>query len=554
MQFHFQFFVLLHLKPKPRDRISEQPPADWDICYINGKAMWRCPAYQLFMNNELRRCTICKRKNRWKEHLHGRHNFSIPENQDDPEMISITRNRILMKKHAISDQNIRDEIISAVAYITGKCDIPVQKTSSNVFREFIYKLISLGIQISNKYQGEIPNINNYIYPITVSNIGFYMNSIANLEKQKRLKSFKLKGIVNVQADAGTVLGFKCVHALISHPDIDDALPFDVYENHNFTQNDYFQFFEDIFNQIIKSNLQISSLIIDQLPAQINGAIQCVRNSTNVYIRSIIIVPCICHLTSLMLSSATHSSKLIRNIFLEVESFTTKIRKPKVSQYIGSLCPKTINTRWLFITENLNFILKRQTELNVGRLNHHDIPPIPDNFWSLYNIVLPLKVLNVLGSKRDCRLLNFVQYLQSAIEDFKSLYNTYNSNHEALAILNAITIQFFARIKDWKCFKAMVAAYLCTPHGKYQFRELMNRMNQECNKDKIIESNTIIFPQAVFYPSYTDLKEQFEVIQEEMNIQLSDESTDSDVEFTTPLSNPPLIQKNHFFLLKRYTRI
>ena len=48
---------------------------------------------------------------------------------------------------------------------------------------------------------------------------------------------------------------------------------------------------------IKNNLQVSSVIVDQLPIQINGLKLCIENSNMPNIKSIIAVPCICHLTS-----------------------------------------------------------------------------------------------------------------------------------------------------------------------------------------------------------------------------------------------------------------
>ena len=48
-----------------RNRKIQQnpPPADWDMCHKNGETLYRCPAYiKLKGTNEIRRCTICKKK------------------------------------------------------------------------------------------------------------------------------------------------------------------------------------------------------------------------------------------------------------------------------------------------------------------------------------------------------------------------------------------------------------------------------------------------------------------------------------------------------------
>ena len=217
--------------PKPRHRSNEDPPADWDICYVNNEALWRCPAYQLYMNVEIRRCTVCKRKNRWSEHAGGRHNFSKAEKDDDQRMIS----RIQRRNSRRTDNELRNEILNSIARITGQCDIPISKASSKAFIEFSKKLLNVGIYISRNYGDAIPNLDNFLHPLIERNIHNSMFTIASKEKTERLKAFQKKRYVNLLADAGTVLGYKCVHAMLAHPGIDDALPFDVYENHNFTR-------------------------------------------------------------------------------------------------------------------------------------------------------------------------------------------------------------------------------------------------------------------------------------------------------------------------------
>ena len=57
-------------------------------------------------------------------------------------MIENVRNRLKKKQQISSDQDLRDEILAEVALISGKCDIPVSKTSSKIFRQFAAKLIS----------------------------------------------------------------------------------------------------------------------------------------------------------------------------------------------------------------------------------------------------------------------------------------------------------------------------------------------------------------------------------------------------------------------------
>ena len=86
--------------PRNRNLLDNPPPADWDICHKNGETLYRCPAFIKYKGTgEVRRCTICKKKSKWEEHLKGQHKFNISEIEDDPMMINKTRERIEKKDH-----------------------------------------------------------------------------------------------------------------------------------------------------------------------------------------------------------------------------------------------------------------------------------------------------------------------------------------------------------------------------------------------------------------------------------------------------------------------
>ena len=128
-----------------------------------------------------------------------------------------------------------------------------------------------------------------------------MFNIASNERIFRIKVFQEKRFINFLMYAGIVLGFKCIYAIIVQPGVNNALPLDVYKNHNFTQKDYMIFFSDIVETIHSNNMQIASVIIYQLPTQIKGISLCIEGLEDPAIKSILIVLCLCHLTSLILS-------------------------------------------------------------------------------------------------------------------------------------------------------------------------------------------------------------------------------------------------------------
>ena len=273
------------------------------------------PAFVKFRDDEIRRCSVCKNKNKWREHLKGNHKFDIPEQKDDQYMINITKNRIRIGENRMQDNIVRDKIKNLTAKLAGTLDISASKTSAIIFKNYIVNLLECGIQISKAYGEHTPNLSNFAYHLTDKVIAYTMHTLASKEKQKRLSNYKEKFIANVAADAGLVLGYKCVHGVLIHPGLDDVIPIDVYENHGYTAEDYRKFFTDIFQQVFDSRIYIAGVIVDQLPAQMVGLHKLIDESENLLISSIIIIPCFCHLINLILTSATRHSELIRTMSL-----------------------------------------------------------------------------------------------------------------------------------------------------------------------------------------------------------------------------------------------
>ena len=377
------------------------------------------------------------------------------------------------------------------------------------FKKFISDLIQLGIDIGNIYEKKPPSMENLLNMLTPRRITTRMNSLAAEEKSRKLKLFQEKIFVNVQADAGTILGFPSIHAIISNPTIDEIFLIDSYYNNGFTSLDYQIFFNDIFEQIFKSNLVFASLIIDNLRAQMNGAKSLIEESPNVSLNTITIVPCFCHLTNLIFVSSL-KNPLINEINMEIQSFVKLIRKKDVANWLGSLCPKIVKTRWLYILDSLRYILKNINELKVGIIQGLSFPRIPKTFFIFYELLLPIKALNLLGERRDSRLCYFVQHIQNAIRDFRELKKKYEGNEYAIKILDEITTNFYARIKSWKCFDVMVASYLCTLEGKYH----VNEITVSSVRNNIIHSTSdidvYVSQDYCFIPSYYDVKSAFKL--------------------------------------------
>ena len=491
--------------PRNRNLLDNPPPADWDICHKNGETLYRCPAFIKYKGTgEVRRCTICKKKSKWEEHLKGQHKFNISEIEDDPMMINKTRERI-EKKRSSQDNETYEKLMNSVATIAGQADIPISKITSAQFKNFIREVLDIGVMISKKYKDSIPDLNQYTKYITEKRINPRMEFISEEEFRKRLKKFQKKIFINVLCDAGTVLGFKCVHAMLAHPGVDDSLPFEIYENHEFNGNDYFVFFSDILEKINQYKLYVASIIIDNLPAQMFGISKLIEISDSPFLKSIIIIPCLCHLTNLVFTTAVKKSSLIRKIINEIQCFVVQIRKPEAVKYLKLKCPKFISTRWLYIIDCLKFIFDYSDALYAGRKNGYNIPKIPMSFTYIYEIIIPIKIINLIAERRNSRLFNFFQHYLFAIQNFLKLYEKYKDNNCALEILNEITIQFYARIKTWSCFPVMITAYLCTPEGKQHAKIIIRERMINPNKDIVLN----VPDEIIFEPSYNDIKSKFD---------------------------------------------
>ena len=420
------------------------------------------------------------------------------------------------------DNQIRETIKESTALLAGKLDISISKITTNHFNSFITKILECGIKIGKAYGDQIPNLNNFTYHLSDKLIRNTMNILANIDKEKRLSKFIEKITCNIAADAGTILGFKCVHSILIHPGLDDVLPLDVYENHGFTSDDYEKFFKDIFDQVLSSRLIIAGVITDQLPAQTRGLHNIIEKSTNRLISSIIIIPCFCHLMNLVLSTAIKQSQSMQNLITEIQFITIQLRNTKVSRWLGRLCPRLINTRWIYVYDSLKFILENKEEIKIGNLHGYEINNVPYTFDIFLRILIPLKVLVILGERREARLYHFVQHIQSAIKYYQDLYIEYKGNETALDLLNVITIEFYSRIKTWECFEAMVAGYLCSPEGKHYMQQISFDSLVE---DSFQDINIRQYKESKFHPSFEEIATNISLTNssEERNEEVRDEN-------------------------------
>ena len=77
---------------------------------------------------------------------------------------------------------------------------------------------------------------------------------------------------------------------------------------------------------------------------------------------------------------------------------------------------------------LKFIFGYSDALYAGRDDGYNIPKIPMSFTYIYEIIIPIKIINLIAERRNSRLFNFFQHYLFAIQNFLKLYEKYKDNN------------------------------------------------------------------------------------------------------------------------------
>ena len=178
--------------------------------------------------------------------------------------------------------------------------------------------------------------------------------------------------------------------------------------------------KDIIDNALKSGINISCFVGDRLPAQVKALnhlhAESIQNKLDdPQYKSVLFVPCTCHVFNRALLNAINQSESLKNTVKLLNSLEVLLRKPVIYSNIKKFMPSLIETRLVYIFDAsfwavknkkvINSILQLTTNqkikkyLKSSRFNAFS-DGIPDIIEEITKIMIPIKVFfNKLESER-----------------------------------------------------------------------------------------------------------------------------------------------------------
>ena len=334
-------------KFQPRQRETTLPGWDPVLVERNGvvKPEWRCPVLRKMpFQNEWRRCSFTSSKDRALKH--DVHVFWIPREQDPLFPADFHQ-----RHDEVTLEEIGKRLLGLIAEVAVETGLSAPRVSSPAFRSFGLAMLNIGRELARAGRSSqwVKSVPFYSAPVISAEIV----KRGKIEHKKQMTDLKKIKFVNLIVDSGTVLSFHTLHVLAGNP-YEDGLPilFDLQEDSHFDKAQYELAFQEQFEVASRDGITICSVIIDNLPAQVSGLLNCL-DSPNPKIRAVLYVPCFAHMSNLVFQKARKEISPLRDEIDRIESVIRFLRTPDAISQIGARCPKTVPTRWICIYDSLS---------------------------------------------------------------------------------------------------------------------------------------------------------------------------------------------------------
>ena len=94
----------------------------------------------------------------------------------------------------------------------------------------------------------------------------------------------------------------------------------------------------ILDQLFDHKIYITSIIVDNLKCQTKGLETMKDTSENPLIKSIYIIHCFCHMTSLVYVNTMNQNSHLAQLVNSIKQIVSLLRKSEVKAFIGKQCP------------------------------------------------------------------------------------------------------------------------------------------------------------------------------------------------------------------------
>ena len=432
------------------------------------RTVYRCPKLQNVVcfdgSIEKRRCVICCRRDRIKQHLKCR--FEC-ENRFDA----------MAPQQGNPRPNFTDECVEKCrrALVIGlmRSGVSASKIASKATLDMARHLIQIGIdaQYSVTVRAKL-SADDIAWPFSRTTIEKELRDAAASETETLITKYQQIGYVNLKVDAGSVLRAHVTHAVVDNP-VSLLVPWvmDVSGNMRWNTHDYETFFLQKIQTIQQRNIVVCSVIHDNLSAQSN-AIDNVLRTLDARPK-IFDIPCFNHMLNLVLSDSIEQCCELRGAIKRLKKWLKLMKRLKVP--IRNI-PRT---RWVYIVEAIQALSKVPGLDDILAANHRTVYEIlnyeahelPAEFVQLYEVLNPLYILSKELENNRTRLPHVIPLMRRCLSSWETVSRTLENDDCFKVAIDCLVTNLLARVRA-NAFEEAVTAYVLSIAGKTEVSETL----------------------------------------------------------------------------------
>ena len=453
-------------------------PQNWVVVSNETKNLkYRCPITD---STNTMQCTFTGRASQIRQHLEeGKHTFEI-----------INSNKLQPKDEETLD-NMKIHIEQLVIEAGGFLQLSLSQISSSAFTMFIQKIItSIGLYIQ-AHPNEIFHPETFYPGISRNKAKALIISHANdkaKEARQNLRMFSRD--VALTIDAGTIqqhglLEFHMIHAASGqHPCLLASFPFIDHSAHNF-----FTLLREAITKATCEDFTIVAIVADNVSYQKKtlahwnpeSFINTIPSDDPLaqQVRGLIYITCCCHDLDLVITHMIKNNHMFKKVTTAATLLAAMSRRHEYAHYFTSKAPNIPATRWLFLYEFTNWVLKNKDSIipildnidtivknyNTKKNKYSILKNMPFNDFQKVNILLqPLRQLNDNLEKDSCTLCYVVPLVEECASKVRKIISDpiFAGDATPLELLHVFTARFRkTAIQDYLCL-----SFALTSEGRF----------------------------------------------------------------------------------------
>ena len=380
------------------------------------------------------------------------------------------------------------QIDEKLAYLIGRNNLPLGFCSSKELMDLINTSIQYGISLKNK---GINKIEQYKSPSrdVIRNI---LIQQCNKDHRQIMRKFSEMTYVSISIDEGTTEKIKFLDFCLENP-FYNSKP---YPAHTSIMNglktvDYIEEISKGLKNLSKYKINVCSIIADGSLSQTKAINYIISHSKDSNIRSILLIPCLCHKIQNAFLCAIRNNSDLQSIINEIHNISKQCIDN--ADVIGATCPSHVNTRWIYDYEIVQFIIRFKDIVS----KYSKIPDCIDELEKC------LKVLKILIKKFE-NPKSMIGDAFALIEDGIEALNELDKRQNKFAKNIGYYLHAYTFGTD-DINGLLMTAYILTPNGRKDFYRRLTDINYKKNSKDCLQKFDLIFP----FDNYNSIEKEFE---------------------------------------------